>query len=348
MTGRVVDSLEVSERFLWDLRQTAQELVVENHAEHLKTLARRHGFGLSIEPYDMNPCADLSLGGVADVPMCEFWAQGYGFDTAFSCIEAVSIAHTLGRPIVAAEAFTADDKEAWRLYPGIMKAQGDWAFCIGHQPVRLPSLRPPAVARPLAGHDHGTLRRPLGAHADLVGHGRARGTTTSSAASTCCGEGCRWPTSATWRRKVRRTCSARRPRPCADAARPDRRGYNFDGCAAETLLAGATVEEWAAGAARRHELPRAGPAGVGDDDARAARTRSRDWSKPAPPWSAHARVKSPSLSDYPKCDEEVQRLAAELWGHRDRPAERKVGKGRVIVAVDRAQRRHAGGSEQPC
>ena len=73
MTGRVVESLEVSERFLWDLRQTAQELTIENHAQHLKELGRKHGFGLSIEPYDMNPWSDMSLGGVADVPMCEFW-----------------------------------------------------------------------------------------------------------------------------------------------------------------------------------------------------------------------------------------------------------------------------------
>ena len=131
MTGRVVGSRALSERFLWDLRQTAQELVVENHARHLRELGRRHGFGLSIEPYDMNPCADLALGGVADVPMCEFWAKGYGFDTEYSCFEAVSIAHTLGRPVVAAESFTSGDGERWRLYPGALKAQGDWAFCAG-------------------------------------------------------------------------------------------------------------------------------------------------------------------------------------------------------------------------
>lgn len=131
MTGRVVESLEISERFLWDLRLTAQELVIENHAQHLKTLGRRYGLGLSIEPYDMNPCSDLSLGAVADVPMCEFWAQGYGFDTSYSCFEAVSIAHTLGRPIVAAESFTSSAKEAWQLHPGLMKPQADWAFCTG-------------------------------------------------------------------------------------------------------------------------------------------------------------------------------------------------------------------------
>lgn len=86
-TGRVVESLEMSERFLWDVRMTGQELVLENHAGHLKELGRSHGFELSIEPYDMNPTADLDLGAVADVPMCEFWSVGYGtpeFDSSFS------------------------------------------------------------------------------------------------------------------------------------------------------------------------------------------------------------------------------------------------------------------------
>src|ERR1035438_2818306 len=95
ITGRVVDSLEVSERFLWDLRQTAQELIIENHVEHLKALGHEHGLGLSMEPYDMMPCADLSIGAAADVPMCEFWL--YGFNTTFSVIEAASIGHTCGQ-----------------------------------------------------------------------------------------------------------------------------------------------------------------------------------------------------------------------------------------------------------
>ena len=129
MAGRVVESREVSERFLWDLRQTAQELVIENHAGHLKELAHRHGLGLSIEPYDMNPTADLNLGAVADVPMCEFWANC--FESWFSCYEAASIAHTGGKRIVAAESFTSDDKERWLFHPGSLKALGDWAFSSG-------------------------------------------------------------------------------------------------------------------------------------------------------------------------------------------------------------------------
>ena len=113
--GTIVGSREISERFLWDIRKTAQELVVENHAEHFKTLGRRSGLRLSIEPYDMNPSADLELGAVADVPMCEFWSKNFGFNTSFSCLEATSIAHVLGKPVVQAEAFTAGNSEGWKL-----------------------------------------------------------------------------------------------------------------------------------------------------------------------------------------------------------------------------------------
>ena len=128
--GMVVESLEKSERFLWDLRQTSQELVIENHALHLKKYGQKYNLGFSIEPYDMNPTADMELGAVADVPMCEFWSKGYGFNSSFSCIQAASIAHINGSPVVAAEAFTAAE-DAWRQYPGSMKNQGDWAYATG-------------------------------------------------------------------------------------------------------------------------------------------------------------------------------------------------------------------------
>lgn len=56
--GTVVESIELSERFLWDLRQTSQELALENHAGFVKRYAHKNGMGLSIEPYDMNPNSD--------------------------------------------------------------------------------------------------------------------------------------------------------------------------------------------------------------------------------------------------------------------------------------------------
>jgi hypothetical protein len=73
-TGRVVDSLEVSERFLWDLRQTVSDMLIENYAGHFRTLANRQGLRLSIEAYDGVPCDEMTYAGQADEPMSEFWS----------------------------------------------------------------------------------------------------------------------------------------------------------------------------------------------------------------------------------------------------------------------------------
>ncbi|RYD89655.1 MAG: glycosyl hydrolase, partial [Sphingobacteriales bacterium] len=130
-SGNIVQSTEVSERFLWDLRQTSMELALEYHAGHIKKYAHRNGLTLSIEPYDMNPTSDLELGAIADVPMCEFWSRDYGFNAVFSCIEAASIAHVNGIATVASEALTAQDNEGWKQHPASVKEQGDWAFTTG-------------------------------------------------------------------------------------------------------------------------------------------------------------------------------------------------------------------------
>jgi hypothetical protein len=331
-SGRAVGSLEKSERFLWDVRLTGQELVLENHAGHLKELGRNHGFELSIEPYDMNPTADLDLGAVADVPMCEFWSAGMGFDASFSCFEATSIAHTMGRPIVAAEAFTANPGEGWKQYPWSMKNQGDWAFCIGinrfvyhtfaHQPL---------------GEEHrpGMTMGPYGVHWD-------RGQTW-------------WPMVKDYHTYISR-CSYmmrqgvtvsdilyltpegaphvfRAPASALEGSGPlaDKKGYGFDGCSTNILMERARVRkgniEFPGGTSygllilpqvetmtpglleKIESLVKAGATVIG-----------------SPP------VKSPSLSGYPECDNRVKKLAADLWGGVDAPAEttvRRYGKGTI-------------------
>ncbi|MGC8742259.1 MAG: glycosyl hydrolase [Verrucomicrobiia bacterium] len=126
-SGRVVDSLEISERFLWDLRQTINELVVENYAGRMRQLANQYGLRLSIEAYD-GPCDDITYAGRADEPMCEFWIGGGAFHT---CKEMASAAHIYGKPILGAESFTAGNQEKWLEHPATIKALGDRAFCEG-------------------------------------------------------------------------------------------------------------------------------------------------------------------------------------------------------------------------
>jgi len=329
-TGRAVGSLEESERFLWDVRLTSQELVLENHAGHLKKLGRKHGFELSIEPYDMNPTADLDLGAVADVPMCEFWGAGYGFDSSFSCIESTSIAHTMGLSIVSAEAFTGRDQ--WQQYPWSMKNQGDWAFCMGINRFVYHTF----AHKPLGDeHRPGMTMGPYGVHWD-------RGQTW-------------WPMVSDYHEYVSR-CSHlmrqgvtvsdilyltpegaphvfRAPASALEGTGPlaDKKGYGFDGCSPNILMKRAKVRkgkiEFPGGTsysimvmpsfetmtpkllAKIESLVKSGAAVIG-----------------SPP------VKSPSLENYPDCDSEVKKLAKKIWGTLEKPKEitkRKYGRGTI-------------------
>ena len=124
--GHVVGDAERTERFLFDMRGTAQELVLENHAGAIHDIAKQHGLLYSNEPYDMNPAGNIDLGSIADIPMCEFWENRV--DTEYSCIEAASIANIMGRRIVKAEAFTGGHFECM---PSNMKSQTDWALAMG-------------------------------------------------------------------------------------------------------------------------------------------------------------------------------------------------------------------------
>ena len=74
ITGRVVGSAEISERFLWDLRQTISDLVVENYAGHTRELAHAAGLRFTVEAYGA-PCDSIPYGGASDEPMGEFWSR---------------------------------------------------------------------------------------------------------------------------------------------------------------------------------------------------------------------------------------------------------------------------------
>lgn len=129
-TGRVVDSPEISERFLWDLRQTYSDMVNENYAGTFRRLANENGLRLSIEGYGTVAGDEIAYGGQADEPMGEFWSWNK-FDVAYSCTEMASSAHTYGKKIIGAEAFTARSDEKWQGHPAKIKDVGEWAFCEG-------------------------------------------------------------------------------------------------------------------------------------------------------------------------------------------------------------------------
>ncbi|GAA4089820.1 glycosyl hydrolase [Mucilaginibacter panaciglaebae] len=336
--GQIVGNEEISERFLWDLRQTSQELVLEYHAQAVKKYAHENGMSLSIEPYDMNPTADLELGAVADVPMSEFWSKGYGFNSSFSTIEATSIAHINGRSLTPAESFTAQNNESWKQYPGSMKNQGDWAFAAGinqfvyhtFENQFLPdSLRPGATMGPYGVHwDRNQTWWPMvGAYHQYItrcSYLLQQGNTVADILY------------------LNPEGSPHVFRPPFSALQgndtiPDRRGYNFDGCS-PGLLFKASVKNgkvtFPGGASYRilvlpssktmtpallakiGQLVKAGAVAIG-----------------APP------LKSPGLSNYPACDAQISLLVNTIWGN-NRQADENItqthgyGKGKLIWGGD--------------
>ncbi len=128
-TGRAVQNVEVSERFLWDLRRTIADLLLVNYAGHFRELSHQHGLKLSIEAYGNGPLDDLPYAGLADLPMSEFWM---GMEPWWVTKEMASAAHTYGKPVLAAEAFTSRAWNGkWQNHPFRFKPLGDQMFTLG-------------------------------------------------------------------------------------------------------------------------------------------------------------------------------------------------------------------------
>jgi hypothetical protein len=326
-TGRAVESLEKSERFLWDLRLTAQELVLENHAGEVKKYAHKNGLSLSIEPYDMNPAGDLDLGAVADVPMAEFWNNT--FNTAFSAFELSSVGHVMGKSIVSAESFTSDG--AMDAYPWSLKNQGDWAFCVGINRF---------VFHTFAHQALGDAYKPGMSFGSIGVHWHRNQTW--------------WPMVSAFHRYITRCSELLRqgvtvsdvlyltpegapqvflpPDSAVEGAgskMPDKKGYGFDGCSPKILMDRAGVKNgliaFPGGSSYRlMVLPQVATMTPG------LLAKIRDLVKAGATIVGTPPVKSPSLSGYPACDAQVQELAKELWGSMDAPktvTKRSYGKG---------------------
>ncbi len=332
-SGLLVGSREKTERFLWDLRRTAQELVIENHAQVIRRHAHENGLYYSNEPYDMNPAGDIELGAVADIPMCEFWSSEV--DAVYSCVEAVSIAHTMGRPVVRAEAFTSPGGHGYQDNPADLKNQTDWALALGindiifhtfqHQPLGLEGPKPGLAMGPygLQWNRNQTFWSMIAPYHDYIarcGQLLRQGVTVSDILYLV-PEGAPQIFLA--------------PEDALDGAGllREKKGYSFDAVSSGILMARAKAGKdgrivFPEGTSYRvlvlpasetmtpellakiEELVREGMTVIG-----------------MPP------RKSPSLAGYPECDERVRTLAGKIWGGQEVPGqvtEQPYGKGRIV------------------
>lgn len=330
--GHIIESTEKTERFLWDVRQTTQELIFSYHANYVKKYAKERGFNLSIEPYDMNPTSDLDLGSIADVPMAEFWSKGFGFNSSYSVIEATSIGHVLSRPVIQSESFTAQDNEGWKQYPGSMKNQGDWALAAGINKFFFHTFENQFLPDSLK---PGATMGPYGVHWD-------RSQTW-------------WPMVGAYHTYLAR-CQyvLQQGRPVADVLYltpegcpnvfvppfsaikgdtiGDRKGFNFDGCTGGQLMQ-ATVQG--------HEIQFPGGAHYKVLVLPATGTMTPELMskieilvKGGAVIIGKGPTSSPSLVNYPDCDEKLVEISKEIWGNAGNPKKltySNYGKGTVIT-----------------
>lgn len=132
----VVDNVEISERFLFDFRQTIADLFKENFYDKMRELSNKHDLYYMAEAAGAQQVMPdpLTYSGVLDIPMTEFWVSHTdefpGISLNGDVLGVVSAGQLYNKKFVAAEAFTAGSGN-WRHGPYNLKRSGDAAFVLG-------------------------------------------------------------------------------------------------------------------------------------------------------------------------------------------------------------------------
>jgi hypothetical protein len=132
LTGRVVDSADISDRFLWDFRRTLADMFAEDfygtmdselHKRGMEAYSEASGVALEI------PEDTLLNKSKVDIPMAEFWVHALHPESMYyvDVRGATSAAHVYGKPIVATESFTGGGYES----PYTLKKIADYWFAQG-------------------------------------------------------------------------------------------------------------------------------------------------------------------------------------------------------------------------
>ncbi len=337
LAGRVVDSAERSDAFLWDFRRTLADLVAENHYGTITAFAREHGLGYYGEATGAAwpTVADgMQAKSLTDIPMGEFWAMPFGgkpaaFQGAPSMefpadvIETRSTAHVYGKPLVAAEALTSSLPQ-WSATPWKLKWVVDKYLAMGvnrlvlhtspHQPddTHRPGLTLGPFGQVFTRHETwGEMARPWIDYLARSSFLLQQGTPVADVLYFY-GEGA--PSGVPYR----------------DARDPaDLRGYGFDYVNADALLRLARVENgriaFPGGASYRLlVLPR----GL-DRMTLPMITKLRELVTAGAVVAGPKPLASPSLTSESRA---VRAIADAMWGEGTAP--RAMGKGRVYRTAD--------------
>ncbi|WP_254562841.1 glycosyl hydrolase [Dyadobacter diqingensis] len=136
MAGKIIDSREISNRFLSDLRKTLGDLIAD---KHYGTFAKRAGqYGIGIQPESAGPHAGpfdgLKNYAYSEIMMSEFWSpsphRSRPIDRFF-VKQAGSAAKIHNKQLVGAESFTTIGPHWNDVMWSDMKPSVDHEFCAG-------------------------------------------------------------------------------------------------------------------------------------------------------------------------------------------------------------------------
>ena len=325
LSGWIVGSAEISDRFLHDYRKTVGDCFADEHYGRMTELARQNGMMTRAEAAGPSQsgtvCTDaLKNLGRVDFPMGEFWRFGSFVqgDQNMVCKQTASAAHIYGKRYAATESFTAFHRwRNWDASPDLLKPLLDRAFCEGINQIFF--------------HSSTCQRRDYGKPGIVYNAGTHVNPRVS------------WweQTGGPWISYINRSQSLLQSGLfAADALYyvgdgapnliPPKhvpaglgKGYDYDACNEEVLLTRLSVKDGrivlpdgmsyrvlvlpkttkmpAPVAQKLRELVQAGATVIG----------------PKP-------LTDPGLKNHPQCDDEVKKIGEELWGG-------KTGKGRVFA-----------------
>ena len=148
LTGRIVESAEASDRFLWDFRRTLSDLIADNHYGEIARLVHARGLGIYGESHEVRRAFigdGMEVKKNTDIPMGATWYGRANGLVLPDIKESAAVAHLYGQNLVAAESFTTVGGIAYGISPEMLKPTADKMMANGlnrfvihtsvHQPV---------------------------------------------------------------------------------------------------------------------------------------------------------------------------------------------------------------------
>ncbi len=342
LAGIIVEDHSLSLRFMRDYFRTVSDCFVENCYKTIGQLCNARGVRWHSEnggPWQRNAAmfkeADmLSFWGANDIPQGEFWSANLQDLTNKTNSRYTSMAsHIYEQPISAIEAFTHMTTH-WSKYPGFLKPFADNNFIDGSNMFiwHTFTASPPEIGMPGFEYFAGTHINPRVTWWEMSGNfisylGRCQYILRKGGfvADVCCYVSdknyVRWGRGKKWNEK-----STLQLNP----------GYTFDLLNTEILVDRLSVKD------RRLVLP----------DGMNYKLLVVDLEDQTIPEEALKKIielakngativlgknkpnRTSGLKDYPECDQEVVKMADELWGEDEsKSTKRRLGKGKVMSGV---------------